>query len=428
MVKIELPRGMRDLDTDEYEKINYVKEKFFETAKLFSFKHMDPSPLELLSTLETKSGTSISNEIYSFADKAGRDVALRFDLTIGLTRYVASRRDLRLPVKLAAFAGVWRYDEPQAGRYRFFHQWDVEIYGSFSIDADAEIIEFVSIFFAKLGLDVIIDVNSRQLMEEFVTEELGVSDEKMILELFRAVDKVAKKGVESVLQEYKGKVDRNKLEALIKLSSNKGSISEVKSKVPRITSLKSWPALAELFESLKLRNVSNVRLNLGIIRGLDYYSGIVFEAFDSSTNGGALVGGGRYDSLTKAFGRADVGATGAAGGVERIIMSLEKHSAIKASLRQLVYIAVASQAVRGQALSLLGSLRSDGISAEYDIQARPLRKQLEDSAFKGASLTIIVAPEEIAASNVIVKNMRDGNETLVSTKDLQHFIVKSLSD
>ena len=105
----------------------------------------------------------ISNEIYAFKDKGGRDVALRFDLTIGLTRYVASRRDLRMPTKLATFAGVWRYDEPQAGRYRYFHQWDVEVYGPFTQESDAEVIAFVSMFFKKLGLKVAIEVNDRQL-------------------------------------------------------------------------------------------------------------------------------------------------------------------------------------------------------------------------------------------------------------------------
>lgn len=143
VVKLELPRGMRDIEVDEFANISYVRDKFIETAKLFNFQLTEPSPLEMLSTLEAKGGAAISNEIYAFRDKGNRDVALRFDLTIGLTRYVASRRDLKMPAKLAAFAGVWRYDEPQAGRYRYFHQWDVEVYGPFSQESDAEVIAFV---------------------------------------------------------------------------------------------------------------------------------------------------------------------------------------------------------------------------------------------------------------------------------------------
>jgi histidyl-tRNA synthetase len=124
-MKLELPRGMRDLESDELHAIDYIKEKFFETTRLFNFKNIEPSPVEMLATLEAKAGPAISNDIYSFTDKGGRNIALRFDLTIGLTRFVASRRDLKMPAKIAAFAGVWRYDEPQAARYRYFHQWDI---------------------------------------------------------------------------------------------------------------------------------------------------------------------------------------------------------------------------------------------------------------------------------------------------------------
>ncbi|MEM3160742.1 MAG: ATP phosphoribosyltransferase regulatory subunit, partial [Nitrososphaera sp.] len=202
-MKIELPRGMRDVEPEDLDGINYVRDRFFETARLFNFKMMEPTPIELLSTLEAKSGASISNEIYAFKDKGDRDVALRFDLTIGLTRYVALRRDLKMPVKLASFAGVWRYDEPQAGRYRYFHQWDIEVYGPKSQESDAEVIEFVASFFKKLGLEVSIQVNDRQVIEQFIREKLGITEEEKVLEMFRAVDKVSKKGAPAVIEEYK---------------------------------------------------------------------------------------------------------------------------------------------------------------------------------------------------------------------------------
>src|SRR5919199_6395316 len=106
-VRLELPRGMRDLEPEEFYNINYIREKFLESISLFDFKPMEPSPIEMLSTFETKGGPNISNEVYNFSDKAGREIALRFDLTIGLTRFVTSRRDLKMPVKIAAFGGVW---------------------------------------------------------------------------------------------------------------------------------------------------------------------------------------------------------------------------------------------------------------------------------------------------------------------------------
>jgi histidyl-tRNA synthetase len=400
---------MRDLEAEEFANISYVREKFFETARLFNFKLMEPSPLEMLATLEAKSGASISNEIYAFKDKGDRDVALRFDLTIGLTRHVTARRDLKMPAKIAAFAGVWRYDEPQAGRYRYFHQWDVEVYGPFSQESDAEVIEFVSMFFKKLGLQVAIEVNDRQLVEQFIRTKLGISTEEAMLEMFRAIDKVPKKGAQGVLSEYKDRISPEKLQALIDLSTVKGTVDEVASKAD-VKDLESWQKFASLMDSLKSRKVEGARVNLGIVRGLDYYSGVVFEAFDPSADSGALVGGGRYDRLTEAFGRKDIGATGVAGGVERIVMALQRHGILKQTTKPLVYVAYASDDVRGRALEIASALRNEGIMADYDILGRALRKQLDDASTKGAAFAVIVAPGELASGKVTVRSMKDGSE------------------
>ena len=166
IVKLDLPRGMRDVQYEELRNIFFIRDKFVETAEIFDFNQIEPSTLELLSTIEAKSGPSIIQETYSFKDKGGRDIALRFDLTIGLSRFVSMRRDLKLPAKLSSFGGVWRYDEPQHGRYRYFHQWDVEIFGSPDVDADAEVIDFVSSFLSKLNIDFVILINHRSILEE----------------------------------------------------------------------------------------------------------------------------------------------------------------------------------------------------------------------------------------------------------------------
>src|SRR5262245_38566211 len=165
---------MRDIEWQESIYIEMIKQKFIDAAQRFNFELMEPSPLEMLSTLEAKSGTSISNETYSFVDKGGRYVGLRFDFTVGLSRFVCQRRDLKMPTKLGSFGGVWRYDGPQAGRYRFFHQWDIELFGSTSEDADSEIIEFSTKFFDLLGLKVIIQINHREIIETYVNEVLGI--------------------------------------------------------------------------------------------------------------------------------------------------------------------------------------------------------------------------------------------------------------
>lgn len=414
-MKLELPRGMRDLESADYAAIAHVRDVFFETAQLFNFQAMEPSPLEMLATLEAKSGAAIANEIYAFTDKGDRKVALRFDLTIGLTRFVTARRDLKMPAKIAAFAGVWRYDEPQAGRYRYFHQWDIEVYGPFSPESDAEVIEFVATFFKKLGLPVSIEVNSRQLVEQYIREKLGIGDEAKIVEMFRAVDKVPKKGARAILEEYREVVEQSKLQSLIDLSALRGTVQQVAEKAD-VRDLDGWKKLANLMESLAARNVDNVIVNLGIVRGLDYYSGVVFEVFDASKDGGvgALVGGGRYDRLTEAFGRKDIGATGAAGGVERIVLALQKHGAPGPAAKPLAYVAYASDDVRAAALEIVSQLRAAGISADYDILGRALRKQLDDAAGKHAAVAVIVAPAELASSDngtVTVRSLLDGNET-----------------
>ena len=416
-MKLELPRGMRDIESEELHNINYIKEKFIETAHLFNFKLMEPSPLETLTTLEAKAGASISNEIYSFTDKGHRNIALRFDLTIGLTRFVATRRDLKMPVKLASFSDVWRYDEPQAGRYRYFHQWDIEIYGSPGKESDVEVIEFVSLFLKKLGLNVMVEVNDRQLIEEYIRQKLGVTEGQIVADMLRAVDKVAKKSVSELYKEYKDKISLSMLQQLIDLSGVKGTINEVYSKAD-IKGLENWSRVAALMDSLKSRGVDNVRVNLGIVRGLDYYSGVVFEAFDPFIELGALVGGGRYDRLTHAFGRQDIGATGAAGGVERIMIALKNKGILKSMPKQMVYVAYTSSIIRASALDIVSILRNSGINTDYSLNERVLRKQLDDAASKDAVLTVIVAPEEIEKGQVTVRSMSDGTESKKKVNEL----------
>src|ERR687898_1006949 len=222
IVKLDLPRGMRDLQYEELRNISYIRDKFVETAEIFDFNQIEPSTLELLSTLEAKSGPSIIQETYSFTDKGGRDIALRFDLTIGLSRFVSMRRDLKLPTKLSSFGGVWRYNEQQLGRYRYFHQWDIEIFGSPEVDADAEIIEFVSFFLKRLGIDFVIAINHRSILEEYLTKTLGITDNHTTSEMMRAIDKLAKKNTEQIVDEYKEKLNTNSLRKLIDFVSVSG--------------------------------------------------------------------------------------------------------------------------------------------------------------------------------------------------------------
>ena len=415
---MELPRGMKDFDKDEMIKIEYVREVFLETAKTFGFNLMEPSPIELLSVLEAKSGPSIRDEIYQFKDKGDREVALRFDFTVGLTRYAASQKTLKLPAKFSSFGGVWRYDEPQKGRYRFFHQWNIETFGNLNAEHDAELIEFTSRFFDNLKLqNISIDINHRKLVESYINHIFESNDTTLLHDIFRAVDKVQKKSKDEILQEYKQKGHSpEKLEKILEFSNLKGTPSEIEQSFDT-SSLDGWNELCDLYNSLKNRRIDNIRINFGIVRGLDYYSGIVFEAFDTTSDLGALIGGGRYDSLPKIFGRDDLGATGVAGGVERIILRLDAQGISCTTSNDTVSVLYVNDELKPRAIHFASVLRKyQGVTVSIDLTGKPLKKQMEMSS--NSKFSIIFAPKEFAEKNVVLRNMIDKTERIISIDEL----------
>lgn len=396
---------MRDIEFEESKYIELMRQKFIDAAQRFNFNFMEPSPLELLSTLEAKSGPSISNETYSFTDKGGRMIGLRFDLTVGLSRFVSQRRELKMPTKLASVGGVWRYDEPQFGRYRYFHQWDVEIFGSFSNEADSEIIEFVYKFLENLGLEVVVEINHRQIIERFLREKLGISAISTIGEMLRAVDKLSKRKPQQIYEEYEGKLNLSKLRQLIEFSNFRGKPEDCP-EINILETFEGWKSTLEIFDSLKSRGVKNVQLNLGVVRGLDYYSGLVFEVFDPSTAIGALVGGGRYDKLTEIFGRKDIGTTGAAGGVERILSAMRNHNLMKLTSKPLIYVVYSSENVKNYAIRIVSDLRTSGYTTDYDFQGRRIDKQINEAISRRASAIIVVDQDEIKNQLVTIRNSK----------------------
>jgi len=414
---MELPRGMKDFDKDEMIKIEYVREVFLETAKTFGFNLMEPSPIELLSVLEAKSGPSIRDEIYQFKDKGDREVALRFDFTVGLTRYAASQKTLKLPAKFSSFGGVWRYDEPQKGRYRFFHQWNIEMFGNLNAEHDAEIIEFTSRFFDNLKLqNISIDINHRKLTESYINHIFESNETTLLHDIFRAIDKIQKKSKNEILQEYKQKgYSPEKLEKILEFSNLKGTPSEIHANFDT-EQLDGWGELCILYDLLKNRGIDNVRINFGVVRGLDYYTGIVFEAFDSTSDLGALVGGGRYDSLPKVFGRDDLGAAGVAGGVERIILRLDEQGISCTPSSDTISVLYVDDKLKPDAINCASKLRKLGISTNIDLTDKPLKKQMENSS--GSKFSIIFAPKEFAERNVVLRNMVDRTEKQISLDEL----------
>ena len=414
---MELPRGMKDFDKNEMIKIEFVRQKFLETASVFGFNLMEPSPIELLSVLEAKSGPSIKDEIYQFQDKGDREVALRFDFTVGLTRYATSQKTLKLPAKLSSFGGVWRYDEPQKGRYRFFHQWNIEIFGNLNLDYDAEIIEFTSRFFDNLTMgNIIIDINHRELVQSYINQLFESNEDSLLNDIFRAVDKIQKKSKNEILQEYTKKgYSSEKLEKILEFSKIKGTPSEIQKNFD-VSDLDGWDELVTLHDSLKHRGIDNIRINFGIVRGLDYYSGIVFEAYDTTSDLGALVGGGRYDSLPNTFGRNDFGATGVAGGVERIILCLDAQNVSYIPSHDTVSVLYSNEELKLEAVRTASKLRNLGIPTNIDLNGKSLKKQMEISS--SSKFSIIFAPQEFSEKQVVLRNMVDRTEKRVSLEEL----------
>jgi len=422
---LELPRGMRDIEPKESSTIEYVRQKFIETSNLFGFQFMESSPIELLSVIETKSGPSIKNEIYYFTDKGNREVALRFDFTIGLTRFAAAQKSMRLPSKISTFGGVWRYDEPQKGRYRFFHQWDIEIYGEPNIESDAEIIDFTSKFLTRLGLEnIVIDICDRELVEAYVKDIFKSDSPDVIGDILRAVDKIQKKRKQDIIKEYQEKgYSVSELEQILKFSEIKGLPEEIEKEID-VTKIKNWDKIVQLFNTLKNRGVHNIRINFGIVRGLDYYSGMVFEVFERNFDVGALVGGGRYDTLMKAFGRNDLGATGAAGGVERIALLLEKQK-VNLHIRDTrISVVFVNDDMQKIAIGIASQLRLKCIPTDVDLSGKSLKKQMEIAST--SKRVIIVAPNEYANNCVIIRNMDDGSEKQMRIDDMLNDVESSL--
>ncbi|MGD0476881.1 MAG: histidine--tRNA ligase [Nitrososphaerales archaeon] len=402
---------MRDIEPEEYALQARVQRAFEEVADLFNFSMMEPAPLEHLSVLRAKSGAEVDKEIYAFKDKGGRDVGLRFDLTVGMTRYVCARRDLKPPVKLASLAGAWRYDEPQHARYRWFRQWDLEIFGPPSLEADAEVVEASYQLFKRLGLkNFSVQIGDRGTVQHFVSKVLGIKENERAVEMMRALDKVQKRALPDLRREYAEKGFRPKdIDRLFEFGSIRGPPGKVLSRLGE--SEVESPALEAIADIMRGRGVE-VEFNLGVVRGIDYYTGVVFEVVDSThPDLGSLAGGGRYDLLPGTFGRPDLSATGAAGGMERIALALSR-DAVRPS--PLVYVALVGKEARDESYRVLRELRSNGVPAESALHERSLAKQLEDASRRGASWVIILGKKEVQAGKVTLRDMTSRTEELIS--------------
>jgi histidyl-tRNA synthetase len=418
---------MKDIEPEEMNRRLWLHDKIRETVRKYGFQIVEPTTIENLKTLEAKSGPAIRNEIYWFRDKSRRSLGLRFDLTVGLARMIASRYDLPEPVKFATIGGNWRYDEPQFGRYRYFTQWDVEIFGAETPVADAEVISVGADILDNVGLkDFDVRVSNRKLTESYL-RQLGIRSDTRMERSLRTIDKLRKVSTADLRKELKAiKIKDSTADELLAFISLNGPPSKILESLSTFNlreerAKKGLEELSVLAEALRSFGRSESCLfDMSIVRGIGYYDGIVFEAFDKGGEDvGSIFGGGRYDRLCKIYGKRDIPATGVAGGIERLMISLERASLFpKMHLTAKVFIATVQGEMRTEALKLAQSLRREGISAETDLKKRNLSKQLEYANSALIPYVIVLGPQEIKSQSLRIKNMTTRAEIEVSFADL----------
>jgi len=427
---------MKDVEPEEMARRIWLSDKIRQVLWDYGFQILEPSPLENLETLEAKSGPAVREQIYWFKDKAGRNLGLRFDLTIGMTRMIANRFDLPEPIKIASLGGMWRYEEPQFGRYRYASQWDAEIYGVAESSADAEIIALGSDILDKVGLvQHEIRISNRKLAEGFL-KSIGVQAQPDVEHILRIIDGLGKLGPDQGEGELtRAGLTKDKVKRILGFADIGGEpdkvLPDLEKRLPKEGMIKmGLEELSGTIENVEaLGKLSKCKVDLRIVRGIGYYDGTVFEAYDHAGEDiGTIFGGGRFDKLCRIYGKRDMPATGVAGGIERMILSLERKDLFpKIEQRPQVFVAMVNHEVWSESVQLVQELRNHGIRTDYDLKQRPLKKQLDYADSVKALLAMIVGPRELKEGNVRLKDMKTGEEKNVKKTNLVDEIKRKLS-
>ena len=360
------------------------------------------------------------------ADFASRacDRGLRYDLTVPFARYVVQHRnEITLPFKRYQIQPVWRADRPQKGRYREFYQCDADVIGSDSLLHEVELTQIIDTVFAKLGVRVVILLNNRKLLTA-ISEQLGIEN---IIDLTISIDKLEKIGWEGVEEELRGKGISE--EAISRLKPILGISGSNEEKLEKLADLfresevgrKGVEELTYILDKLRHCRLQNeVRLDLSLARGLDYYTGTIFEVKALDTPMGSITGGGRYDNLTGVFGQSGMSGVGISFGAERIFDVLEALDLYPESTHsgtQLLFINFGEKAL-DYILPLLGELRSKGITAEVYPDDAKMKKQMSYANALSIPYVAFIGDDEIAQHTISVKDMESGEQQSYTTEEL----------
>jgi histidyl-tRNA synthetase len=414
MTDIQSLKGFYDRYPDEWSSWKKLIEVVDETAEEFGFRQINTPNLEKADLYRVKSGDELMDQMYNFEDKGDREVSLIPEQTPTRARLVQQRKDLKTPIKWYDTSKRWRYENVQKGRDREFFQGDFDIFGIESVEADAEVIASAARIYEKLDLmdRVRFQLNDRNLLESML-EALGVENTE---EVMQVIDDKEKMSTEQFLEELdEVGVNKEKAGEIDEITDISGPIAdqieELREKAPE-DAQEPVDRIEDLAEALESYGVADqCKLDLSIVRGLAYYTGLVFEAFDAEGELRALFGGGRYDELVGMFGNQDVPAVGFAFGYSTTVELLKKED--RWPLKQVetdIYVLSVSESVRDTALEYATTLREKGLSVETDLSGRGFGEQLGYADSINAKRVLIVGERDLEQDQVTIKHMESGEE------------------
>ena len=413
-------RGTRDFYPEDMRLRNWLFDNFTDAALLHGFDEYDAPVLEHEELYTRKQGEEITQQLYNFQDKGERKVALRPEMTPSLARMVMARAGgLPMPIKWFSIPQCWRYERTQRGRGREHYQWNVDIWGTNEISADAELISILVTFFEGVGLtpkDLVIKISSRKVLEE-VLGSLGISGENFSKTCI-IVDKMDKLPADVIENQ------------LIELGHNPEAISKIQS----ILGMKNMDELAKslggesiavselnlLFNSIDSYGISEwVEFDASIVRGLAYYTGAVFEAHDREDKFRAICGGGRYDKLLSTLGGKDLPATGFGFGDMVIMELLAEKNLIPELISGIEDIVIPlNPELRSASVTVAAALRDIGRTVDLVLEDKKLKWAFKHAERTGADRLVMVMPEEWKSGKVRIKDLESGEEKDVSIEEL----------
>ena len=408
------PKGTVDFYPDEQAVKNSLFDSFRRVCWKYGFREVEGPAIENFELIKAKSGEEIKNQMFMIEKKGEERLAMRAEFTPSLARmFIQKQKEIQKPVKWFACSRVWRYERPQAGRLREFYQMNLEMYGSGNPSADAEIINVAIDFLKSLGLtakDFFVKINNRKLLQGLLKDLVRESQIEAVMRIIDKKNKVSDKDFNDMLK----KAGVSNIKAIDKIFKAK-KIEEV-GKLPK--NKLAEEGYEELKAAYELLDKTCVRIDLSTARGLAYYTGTVFEFYDTKEKFRAVCGGGRYDTMIEQFGGQKCPAAGYGLGLSTLLLLLEEKGKLpKPSLNPDYYIAVVSENVRKDATGIASKLRKESY-VEIDLVGRSLSKQISHASALKAKSLIVIGEDEIKKGEVKVKDMESGKEKKVRIKDL----------